>query len=745
VGVGPLPQFRHFMATHVIRHGVRWALRANSISSAFSVALLRERERWPLWLPVWLGAGIGIYFALPFEPQLAWAGVALSISLACLFALNGATEALFRIALSSLAVGALGFALAKARTEHVAAPVLERRVGPIGIDGRVEQAELHGKGIRIVLGELRIGRLASENTPARVRISVRTGMTLPPPGSRVHVTAVLMPPPSPAAPGAYDFGRAAYYMRLGAVGYAYGHPTMLISPNTTQFVDAVSIFVEGMRAKITARIHSVLPGSTGGIAAALITGNRSAISEEDEKALRDAGLAHVLAIAGLHMALVGLGLYWVVRAFLATVPKLALSFSIKKWAAAAAICSSAYYLVISGATAASTRAFIMLAMMLCAILFDRPAISMRSLALAATTILVLGPESLIEPGFQMSFAAVMSLIAVAEWESNRTRREPVQRSSRFKWVRGYLRGITITSLVGSVATIPYAIYHFNRATHYAVLGNLLAMPIMGFVVMPAAALTMFLMPFGLDGWTLRVMAWGINVMLGMGRWVSSLPGAVSVMPAWPTSALVLVSIGGLWVGLWRRAWRWFGVVPILCGLVVANLVPQPDLLIGRDATTFAMRVPNGALKLLRPAKDLYSADEWLKRDGDIHTADNAVASPADGVNCDALGCIAKTSAGLIVADVLRPESLAEDCASASIVVTVAPVRGACSGPKLVIAARDVLRANGYAIWLAPRIRYQTVEQARGRRPWSVQREFGKPQYLRISPTSFPWMRTRSAP
>ncbi len=249
----------------------------------------------------------------------------------------------------------------------------------------------------------------------------------------------------------------------------------------------------------------------------------------------------MLAIAGLHMALVGLGLYWVVRAVLAAVPNLALRFSIKKWAATAALCSSAYYLMISGATSASTRAFIMLAMMLFAILFDRPAISMRSLALAATIILVLGPESLIEPGFQMSFAAVMSLIAIAEWEGTRPRREVGLGNPALARVRRYLRGISTTSLVGSIATIPFAIYHFDRATHYAVLGNLLAMPIMGFVVMPAAALSMFLMPLGLDAWSLRVMAWGIEVMLAVGRWVSSLPGAVSVMPAWPTSALVLVS------------------------------------------------------------------------------------------------------------------------------------------------------------------------------------------------------------
>jgi competence protein ComEC len=725
------------MPSQVLLLAAQGARHANAICLGFGAALRSERERWPLWFPVWLGAGIAFYFALPFEPPLVWTGICTLASASCMFALAGTNRAPIRIAFSALAAITLGFAIAKARTEFVAAPILEHRVGPIGIDGRVEQSELHGKGVRIVLGELRMRRLSIRNTPARIRISARAESILPSPGSWVHVRAVLMPPPSPAAPGAYDFGRAAYYMRLGGVGYAYGRLTVVDVPGATSFRDAVSFLIEDLRAKITARIHSVLPGSTGGIASALVTGNRSAISDDDEKALRDAGLAHVLAIAGLHMALVGLGLYWVARAALAAIPKLALRFPIKKWSAALALCGATYYLIISGATSASTRAFIMLAMMLFSILLDRSALSMRSLAFSATIILILGPESLIEPGFQMSFAAVVSLIAIAEWEGTRPARENGFGPPAFRRVRHYVRGIAITSFVGSVATIPFAIYHFDRATHYAVLGNLLAMPIMGFVVMPAAAMSMFLMPLGLDAWTLRIMAWGIEIMLAMGRWVSSLPGAVSVMPAWPISALVLVSLGGLWMGLWRRTWRWIGFAPLLCGVAVAYCAPQPDLLISRDGTTIALRVPDGSLKLLRAAKDTYSADEWLKRDGDIHTSNDAIATADDGVNCDALGCIARTSRSLIVANILRPDSLAEDCGIANIVVSAVPIRGSCDGPRLVIEARDVSRSDGYAVWFEPTLRYQTVEQARGRRPWSARAELRRIQYRRINPTSLP--------
>jgi competence protein ComEC len=332
----------------------------------------------------------------------------------------------------------------------------------------------------------------------------------------------------------------------------------------------------------------------------------------------------------------------------------------------------------------------------------------------------------------MSFAAVVGLIAVAEWEQARGRVETFG-PRRFAHIRRYIRGIVTTSLVGSIATVPYAIYHFDRATHYAVLGNLLAMPIMGFVAMPAAALSVFLMPLGLDAWPLRVLGFGIEVMLAMGRWVSGLPGAVSVMPAWPVSALVLVSLGGLWLGLWRKHWRWFGFAPMLLGVVLAYLTVPPDLLIARDGLTVALRAPDGALKLLRPSKDKYSAAEWLKRDGNEREAEDAIATPADGVRCDAYGCIARTASGMVIADVSRIDALAEDCASAAIVVSAVPARNGCKGPALVVDRFDVARNNGYAIWLGPPLRVETVEQYRGTRPWSAQ----PTQYRRISPTSLP--------
>ena len=531
--------------------------------------------------------------------------------------------------------------------------------------------------------------------------------------------AVLLPPPSPSSPGDYDFGRAAYYLRLGAVGYAYGQAQVLRVAAASTFSQRIAIAVEKLRHKMTARVHEVLPASTGAIAATLISGDRGGISDDDEASLRDAGLAHVLAIAGLHMALVGLGLFWAVRAFLALFPVIALHWPIKKWAVLAAIGGALFYLVISGASAATERAFIMLAMLLMAVVFDRPALSMRSVALAATIILLIFPESLTQPGFQMSFAAVIGLVAVAEWEQRRNAlREGEVSLLPLPCVRRYMRGIAITSFVGNLATLLYAAFHFDRATRYAVIGNLGAMPIIGFVVMLSAAISVILMPFGLDRVPLHIMGWGIDAILAVGHWVSHLPGAVSVVAAWPVSALIVVSAGGLWTALWRGNWRWLGIIPILAGVAMAYFNTPPDILIARDGVTIAMRGADGALHLISHPRDKYSATEWLKRDGDVRLPEGAIGAPTSLTRCDESGCITHAANGTAIAALLRPDALREDCASTDIVISAVPTHGQCHGPKLVIDRFDIARNGAYAIWLGKTMETQSTQGARGTRPWS---------------------------
>ncbi len=678
---------------------------------------LADRFRWALWLPFAIGVGDAIYFALPAEPEWGWAVAVFGLVLVMILAAAAFQASVLRMACALVAAASLGFSAAELRTEIVRAPVLATQIGPVGLDGRIQSVQQHGKRARLVLSHIAVRHLPPEQTPAAVRVSMRAQTSALMPGQWVHLMVVLMPPPEPSVPGANDFGREAFYLGIGAVGYVYGGAQPVPPEAADGMWDQLSLAVAILRWRITQRIHAVLPGSTGGIASALITGDRGAISPEDEQALRDAGLAHVLAIAGLHMALVGLGLFWTVRALLALLPSVALRFPIKKWAALAALAGAGFYLVISGAATPATRAYIMLAAMLLAILVDRPALSMRSVALAATIILLMRPENIFEPGFQMSFAAVGSLVAVAEWEQRRRARrtEPAGRSA-FAGLKRYVHGIAITSFVGSLATAPYAIFHFDRATHYAVIGNLLAMPVMGFLAMPAAALSVMTMPFGLDAWPLRFLGWGIGVMLAVGRLVSGLPGAVSVLPAWPAYALVLLSFGGVWVLIWRHGWRWLGLLPMAAGIGLAVTAEPPDLLVARDGRTVAVLLGDGHLAFVGRPADRYAADNWLRRAGDERLAAEAIGGP--GMHCDSFGCIAHVG-GLVIAADVRAEALAEDCATADIVVSSSDAHGFCLGPKLVIDRHDLMTNGAYAVRFGKSWNIETVVQRRGKRPWSA--------------------------
>ncbi|MDE2267290.1 MAG: ComEC/Rec2 family competence protein [Alphaproteobacteria bacterium] len=676
--------------------------------------------RWPLWLPAAMATGIGVYFALPLEPPWWGALVAAGLTLTAAVLSAAMQSAGFRIGLALVAATSLGFGVAKVRTEFVRAPILARQMGPVGIDARVIAAERRGNGSRMVLEPVRVGHLASENMPVRIRVSVRARSAVPVPGSWVHVTAVLMPPPAPAMPGDYDFGRGAYYQRIGAVGYLYGRPRSIAGRHADSWTERLGAGLERLRGRMTARVRSIIPGDEGAVAAALITGERADIDPDIQADFRDSGLMHVLSISGLHLALAGGFFFWTIRALLALLPPVVLRYPVKKWAAVAALAGATFYLLISGCEAPALRSYIMLAMMFTAVLVDRPAFSMRAVALAATIILLFAPESLIEPGFEMSFAAVIGLIALAEWEQARraAKRDEAPNTLTAR-IRRYVVGIVLTSVVAGLATAPIAIFHFDRASQYGLISNLLALPVVGAVIMPAATAAMVLMPFGLDAWPLIVMGKGVAAMNAIARWVAGLPGADTVVATWPLWCLIAVMGGGMWIAIWRRGWRWFGLAPIALGIAFATMERPPDVLVAREVETVAVRLADGRLALLRPATDDFAAQNWLRRDGDSRAADDAVGTLEQGVRCDADGCVAKARGGTLVAAPQRVTALAEDCSRAALVISAVPTRRYCQGGVLVIDRFDVARNGGYAIWLGDKRRVETVEGRRGRRPWTT--------------------------
>jgi competence protein ComEC len=395
------------------------------------------------------------------------------------------------------------------------------------------------------------------------------------------------------------------------------------------------------------------------------------------------------------MAVVAGVVFFAVRALLALFPALAAGFPIKKWSAAAALAASAFYLLLSGAEVATQRSFFMTAVVLIAVMVDRRAITFRTLAVAALIVLGVAPEALVHPSFQMSFAATLGLVALVQIGMPRLFAAPDHSATArvALWGGREVMMLVLASLVAGLATTPYAAFHFHRVTPYGVLANLAAMPVVSALVMPAGLLGLVAMPFGFDGVFWAIMGAGIDWMIFVTQWVAALPGAVGRMAAFGTGPLVAASIGIILLGLLRTPLRWSGAAVLLIAVVWAVRAPQPDILISADGRNVGVRGQDGRLHLMRAAKDGFLVKEWLAADADPRTATDA--SLAEGVSCDASGCVTRAAGGGFVALALRPEAFADDCERAALVVTARPAPAACAAS--VIDAERLRRQGAMAL------------------------------------------------
>ncbi len=676
-------------------------------------ALLQERERWPLWVPVAIGVGVAVYFGMPVEPPL-WAGPAMAFGAGALAWFGRSRMAVLLPAIAAAALAA-GFTAGQARTAIVAAPMLAYELDGVEVAGDIVALEPLPGARRIVLASPSIAGI-EDRLPAKLRLRVVGAGSDLRLGDHVRVRASLGPPSPPSVPGVYDFQRHAFFEGIGAVGFAYGKPVVLRPAASSR----LGSWFDGLRLAMTERIQARLPGATGAVAVALIAGAQSAIPKADLQAMRDSGLAHLLSISGLHMAILAGILFVGLRAGMALIPPLALNHPIKKWAAVAALFGTLFYLLLSGAPVPAQRAFIMTGLVLVAVLVDRSAISMRLVAWAALVLLLLRPEALIGPSFQMSFAAVVALIAAFEAAREWRRRRMVDAGWTLR-VGYYLLDLSFTSLIAMLATAPYAVFHFNRFADYALLANLLAVPLTGIWIMPWAVIASVLMPFGLEALALAPMGWGIDLMLAIAHGIAGLPGAVAVIPSLPMAGLVAVTLGGLWLCLWERRWRLLGVAGIAIGFATIPLQDHPDILVSGDGRLMAVRGEDGRLLLSSARAARFDADLWLRRSGQderLAWPDQDLAAAA-GLACDELGCLYRR-AGQVVALAFQKAALEEDCAVADLVLSLDPVSGDCAAP-LVVDRFDLWRKGGHAVWLSEgRIEILAVSDTRGVRPWVVE-------------------------
>lgn len=687
-----------------------------ALAAALEARLEQEREQLPLWVPVAMLAGIAAWFVLP--DAAGWTAFLCLMGALMLAALMLARGSRTAAALAWFAFfAAIGCALIWLRAENVAAPRLERpRAAQFEATILRSERLAAREQIRLLLAPA-----GAPDLPPRLRVAVPIERAQPglEPGARIRLRAYLLPPPPMAVPGAYDFSRTAWFDRIGATGRALGAVEIVAPPDRQGW----NAWLAGLRQGLSAHIQTQLDGSAGGIASALATGDRGAISEADAEAMRDSGLAHLLSVSGLHLtALVGAVMLLTLK-LLALSPWLALRVNLVLVAAGVAGLAGVAYTLLTGAEVPTIRSCAAALLVLVGIAMGREAITLRLVAAGAILVLLFWPESAAGPSFQLSFAAVTAIVALHEHKKVRAllaRRE----ESFFRRLGRGLLALLLTGIAVELAISPIALFHFHQTGLYGALANIIAIPLTTFVIMPAEALALLfdLVGLGAPFWWITELA--LNSLLGLAHGTASAPGAVALLPSIPVAAYALIVGGLLWIGLWRQRWRWWGAGALALGAAWALMTPAPDLLVTGDGRHLAVRLPDGSLAILRPRAGDYVRDMLAELSGaepEFVELESAPVAACSDALC-AFRIVRDGRAWTILAtrsrDFVRWDQMIAACRSADVVISDRRLPPACRPRWLAADRAFVEQHGGLAIHFGDRPRLRTVRDAVGRHPWA---------------------------
>lgn len=665
-----------------------------------------ERRQLPLFAPVALAAGIALWFLLPLntERQAALLGfLALALSG---FAFSGTAR---RAIVAAGLLGAIGLVAADQRSATVAAPRLYHRLSAATIVGTVEELVPHAGGER---WSLRLRRNASSIDPA---ISVRLAVPAPLPaglgvGSRVQVVAALGPPAPAALPTSHDPARQAWFDGISATGRALAAPQVL-TPDTPG-----SNWLDRMRLSLGHSISAEIGGEAGAIAAALVIGEQGRIPAPLLQDMRTAGLAHILTVSGYHVGMVVVATMALLRFGLALWPWFALRTPVMPVAAVGAGVAGTFYTLLSGADLPAVRAAIAAWVVLGAMMMGRDPLAPRLLAAAAFAILIVLPEALFSPGFQLSFTAVLALVALGRGRMARLLAPQPDEAFMFRGLR--LAGALLaTGLVAELALAPIALAHFGRAGAYGVIANLAAVPLTGFVIMPLLGTWMLLAPLGLGDVALIALRPALDGLAAIGVGVAAWPGATINMPAIPQAALVMLGVGAMLLLLLEGRLRFLGLPVLGAAATLALLFPRPDLFVSDDGRQVGV-VQNGRLHMLRAHRDGFLARNWSEQ----------AAVPADGrfdtlagARCNAAACTVPLAGGLRLLALTATEGntrgLAAACADADIVTAPYGLGRSCT-PRWLKLDPPALKNLGAVAIDSGRRTLDHVSAHAGDQPWS---------------------------
>ena len=581
------------------------------LAEYFKTNFQQDKSRVVLWYPPLLALGTGLYFSLPQEPS-KWLTLGLIETLIVIAFLCRRRQRLLKI-LGAAALVVVGFMLIQIKSIYLAAAPQKFPDKTFYFKGEIAAIDSNYQGRRrFTLQNLQ--DFEGHVYAGKYRIVQRSKKGEAKVGECVEMIGRIMPLAKAVVPGGYQFDRKSYFAGLKGSGFAESRWFKIDCPNGGRH-KTFSAYIADIRQKIVDRITALLPPDEAAITAAVIAGERSLIGQRLNEQYRDSGLAHFLSISGLHMSMLAGLMFFLVRFILALFPPVALQFDTKKIAAVMALAMSLIYLLISGMEIPAQRAFIMTSVVLLGVLTDRRAISMQTIALAAFLVLLFNPEVLTSASFQMSFAAVLGLIAFYEKVESRVRKF-LHIDGMNKWLRGiwlYIIGVVVSDFIASLMTLPFAVYHFNMVALYTTLGNFMAGPIIGLIIMPFVLLSLLLLPLGLDAPFIKIVGLGIKWVNDITAWVASLPYAgyqVSSMPFW---GLLLIVIGGLWLMLWQEKWRLLGWFGIIIGVMSLLTVRVPDIMISADTKAVAFKNSEGRLELVASRGARFVKSVWQSK------------------------------------------------------------------------------------------------------------------------------------
>jgi competence protein ComEC len=698
-----------------------------NVSSKILAFLAEQRENLLLWIPVFLGVGACLYFALPTEPFFP---VTIFFILLASCALAGALHGLRKarqgdedpsrnyllVILASIFFWvAAGFAVSQIEARAVYTPMLASESKIAQIDGRVRNIEVteNSRGVIVILDDIKIEEWKEESTPRKIRLTIKTNGEQIALGDRISVLAKLHASTAPVMPLAFDFQRFYYFQGIGASGFSLREATILQRGD----VNDAAFTLHRLRKAISTQLSAALDPRVSGIATALMTGERASISDKDWAALRASGLAHIISISGLHVVLVAAPVFFFIRLLLAAIPFIALRWPIKKIAAGVALAVCCAYVALVVPSVPTYRALIMTGIGLVAIMLDRSPFSLRLVALAATIVLLLSPDSIWSASFQMSFAAVIALVVMADvmrpyWSSY------IRNGGWERKAIVYIAGAIMTTFVASVATAPFSSFHFQQIATYSVVANTLATPLSSFIIMPMIVLSFFLMPLGLAEYPIKFMGLGIKWMLDVAGDVASWPGASIHTPAWPLGALVLVVMGGLCLCLLIGRARLAAIPCFVLAFIVILSAQEPRIIVSADGGVVLVNQDRVALVSTKK-REKFATEVWGRR----VNAEEMKTWPREGqvdgeemkISCDAGACRIITPR-LKIATGADIYTLREDCEWADMVIVADKKMPKCS--RALVYDRWKLRETGALAIMADGT-IKTVREDQGERPWST--------------------------